>query len=501
VSVSLTGRPPRLGVMMVASEAAPWAKTGGLADVIAALPDALVRLGHRVTSVLPRYRGVVMPHVESHRHAVRLGPAVHEIVLHVASLGPRQRVVFVDSPRHFDRDTLYGPGGTDYSDNAERFGLLSAAALDLADAQAAEHPVDIVHAHDWQTGLVPTFARVHGDRWRSLAGAGFVFTIHNLAYQGVFPRETVPALGLPWSVFRIESAEFWGQFSCLKAGIHYSDWVTTVSPTYARETQGKALGAGMDGVLRARADRYVGILNGIDTDVWNPKTDAALPAPFDAADLAGKRRCKLALLERFRLPLGDDAMERPIVGLISRLVEQKGLDLVAAASEELAALDATFVFAGTGEARYEHFLRAFAARHPARVGVFIGFDERLAHLVEAGSDMFLMPSRFEPCGLNQMYSLRYGTVPIVHGVGGLEDTIRRYTPRARRPNGFKFAEATAESLLKAVRQAIRLYREPQDWLRLMRQGMSEEHSWDTSAREYVKVYRRARRDAGVRART
>lgn len=500
MSGSLTGRPPRLGVLMVASEAAPWAKTGGLADVLAALPDALVRLGHRVTSVVPRYRGLVMPPAESRRCAVRLGGVVHDVVLHVASLSSRRRMVFVESPKHFDRDSIYGPAGHDYPDNAERFGLLSAAALDAVETDPVRQPVDILHAHDWQAGLVPTLIWANPERWPGLRGAGLVLTIHNLAYQGNFPRETVPALGLPWSVFRLERGEFWGQFSFLKAGITFSDRVTTVSPTYARETQQRAFGCGMDGVLRARADRYIGILNGIDTTIWNPRTDAALPATFDAADLSGKQVCKLALLERFRLPRGDDALTRPVIGMVSRLVEQKGLDLIAAASEELASLDVTLIFAGTGEARYEQFLRQFAGRHPARVGVFIGFDDALAHLVEAGADMFLMPSKFEPCGLNQMYSLRYGTVPIVHGVGGLEDTIRPYSPRARRANGFKFYEATSEGLLKAVRQAVRVYRNRETWLRLMRQGMAEDHSWDTSAKEYVKVYRRARHDAAVRAR-
>jgi starch synthase len=485
---------------MVASEAAPWSKTGGLADVAGALPGALERLGHRVTSVVPRYRGVVLPEVRSERRVLRLGAAAHDVTFHVAAPTSRQHVVFVDSPRHFDRDSLYGPTGRDYSDNADRFGLLSAAAIDVAESRLTEHRIDIIHAHDWQSGLVPVLARVQTAAASPVRRAGLVFTIHNLAYQGLFPREAVPALGLPWSVFGLEGGEFWGQFSFLKAGINFSDRVTTVSPTYARETQQKAFGSGMDGVLRARGDRYVGILNGIDTDVWNPKTDPVLPATFDAADLAGKRTCKLALLERFRLPMGDDAMARPIVGLVSRLVEQKGLDLIAAASGELASLDATFVMAGTGEARYENFLRAFAARHPSRVGAYIGFSEPLAHLIEAGSDMFLMPSKFEPCGLNQMYSLRYGTVPIVHAVGGLEDTIRGYTPRATRANGFKFQDATAEALVKTMRQAIRVFKNPQAWRRLMRQGMADEHSWDTSAREYVKVYRRARHDAANRAR-
>jgi starch synthase len=254
----------------------------------------------------------------------------------------------------------------------------------------------------------------------------------------------------------------------------------------------------MQGVLAGLGDRYVGILNGIDTDVWNPSADRFLPAPFDSANRAGKIVNKRALLERFKLPVGDDAMTRPVIGMVSRLVEQKGLDLVTEAAADLFALDASWVFVGQGEARFERVLSALAARYPARVGVHIGFDEALAHLVEAGADMFLMPSRFEPCGLNQMYSLRYGTVPIVHAVGGLEDTIQPYSNRARHANGFKFTEATPEALTRVVRQAVRVFRDREAWLALMREGMGEDHSWRKSALEYVKVYRRARLDAAAR---
>jgi starch synthase len=254
----------------------------------------------------------------------------------------------------------------------------------------------------------------------------------------------------------------------------------------------------MEGVLHALGPRYVGILNGIDTNVWNPSTDPWLPAGYDVHDLSGKVACKRALLERFKLQVGDDVIRRPIVGMVSRLVDQKGLDLVDAAKDALLAMDATWVFVGTGEARYEAALRALAEQHPARVGVYIGFDESLAHLVEAGADMFLMPSKFEPCGLNQMYSLRYGTVPIVHAVGGLDDTIQQHTSRARHANGFKFHEPSAEALVRTVRQAIRLYQDRDIWRQLIHQGMAEDHSWRNSAREYVKVYRRARLDGAAR---
>jgi starch synthase len=267
-----------------------------------------------------------------------------------------------------------------------------------------------------------------------------------------------------------------------------------VSPAYARETLTPAFGCGLEGVLAARGDRYVGILNGIDDRLWDPTRDPHLPAAYSRADLAGKLACKRALLERFKLPVGDDAISRPVVALVSRLVDQKGLDLIKAASPTLVSLDATWIFLGTGDERYERWLQHLAVVHPTRVGVVIGFDEGLAHLVEAGADLFLMPSRFEPCGLNQMYSLRYGTVPVVRAVGGLDDTVRPYTARALRANGFKFSEGTTAALVRTMRQALRIYRDGPTWHRLVRQGMSEDHSWRRRAGDYVRVYRRARHD-------
>jgi starch synthase len=482
---------------MISSEVAPWAKTGGLADVLAGLPAALEALGHRVIVVLPKYRGVVPPEGRTIARPVAVGAQNHDVLLHLSEVSASRRVAFVECPPLFERDGYYGVAGRDFADNDRRFAVLAAAALDLAQHHV-EDRVDVVHAHDWQAGLAPLWLRAQPQRWTRVARAGLVFTIHNLAYQGLFPRSSVPALGFDWQVFTMEGAEFWGQFGFLKAGITSSDVVTTVSPTYADETRRAAEGSGLDGVLRALGDRYVGILNGIDSSVWNPADDPWLPAHFDARDLAGKRDCKRALLERLRLPMGDDALARPVIGMVSRLVDQKGIDWVLAASASLFELDATWVFVGTGDAKYERALRDLASSYPSRVGVFIGFDEPLAHLVEAGADMFLMPSRFEPCGLNQMYSLRYGTVPIVHAVGGLEDTIQPFTARARRANGFKFREPTAEALARTVQQAVRVYADREAWSRLIGQGMSEDHSWETAAREYVKVYRQARRAAAAR---
>ena len=493
----VVGRSPRLNILLVASEVAPWSKTGGLGDVAGALPSALESLGHDLTVVTPRYRGVPPPAGRRAPRAVAVGGRTFDVICHTAELSDRRRVVFIESEELYGRDGYYGTAAGDYPDNPVRFAVLATAALDHVQAGAV--PPDVVHAHDWQAGLVPTLLAAHPGRWPAVEAAGRVLTIHNLAYQGTFPRETVPHLGLPWRVFALDGGEFWGQFSFLKAGINYSDYVTTVSPTYARETLGVEHGAGLHGVLAAKGWRYSGILNGIDTEVWNPAADRWLPAPFDADDLSGKRDCKRALLDRFGLAVGDDALDRPLVGIVSRLVAQKGIDLVLEAGERLLELDASWTVLGTGDPEFEAALERLAGRAPSRVGVRIGFDEGLAHLVEAGADMFLMPSRFEPCGLNQMYSLRYGTVPVVRAVGGLDDTIRPYTSRARRPNGFKFRRGTPEALVQTLRQAVRLYRDRDVWHRIMRQGMAEDHSWARSAREYVKVYRRARYDAASRA--
>lgn len=488
-----------LHILMVASEVAPWAKTGGLADVVGALPGSLEALGHRVTVVMPRYRGVEPPVGTRLTVRVRMGALDVEAAVHVADLSDRRRIAFVDVASLFGRAGLYGEGGTDYADNADRFAVLAAAALELGLVDGTASSVDVIHAHDWQTGLVPVLARTDPRYREAYRQAALVITIHNLAYQGVFDRDVVSRLGLPWSVFTMDTGEYWGRFSFLKAGLTASDIITTVSPTYAQETTRKEFGAGFEGMLASRRDRYVGILNGIDSTVWHPGTDPLIPANYDAGQLAGKSVCKRALLEAFGFPCGDDAMSRPVVGLVSRLVAQKGLDLIAAASPELVQLDATWIFVGKGEARYEEALRSLAAAHPSRVGVHIGFDERLAHLVEAGADIFLMPSVFEPCGLNQMYSLRYGTVPVVTAVGGLDDTVQPYTLRAKHANGFKFRDQSPGTLVRVLRQAIRLYHDKAQWVPLMERGMRADRSWERSAAEYVKVYRRARHAVAYRA--
>ncbi|HJR58984.1 MAG TPA: glycogen synthase GlgA [Vicinamibacterales bacterium] len=473
---------------MVTPEAHPFAKTGGLAEVAAALPGALARLGHAVTIVLPRYRGVSPGAPSSRTIELPLGPRVFAVGFVEQTTPDGVRAVLVDVPELFDRPGLYGAGGHDFPDNALRFAVLSRAALEYA-RLLGERP-DVIHAHDWQTGLVPVYQKMHLPADPVVGGVPVVFTIHNLAFQGTFGRDALPAVGLGWDVFNQEALEHWGNISLLKGGVNFSEKITTVSPTYSREILTPEFGFGFEGVLRRRSADLVGILNGIDTTRWNPSADPFVPR-YSADDLAGKRDAKQALLRELHLPSDVAALARPVIGVISRLTYQKGFDLVAASARGLMELDAGWVMLGSGDRHYEDLWRWLAATYPDRVSATIGFDERLAHLIEAGSDMFLMPSRFEPCGLNQLYSLRYGTVPIARATGGLEDTIIDAAQEGG--NGIKFAAATPAALIAAVRRALELFGDRDRWEALQRAGMATDPSWDVSAREYVKVYRDLKR--------
>jgi len=477
-------------VLLIGSEAQPFSKTGGLADVLGALPSALARLGWEATLVIPRYRGGVGG-VPVDAFPVTVGGASFDVSVHEVPLDDGARALLVECPELYDRDALYGSSTADYPDNARRFGALSRAALEWAARRAV--PISVVHAHDWQAGLAPVYLRTIYESHATLGGTPSVFTIHNLAYQGLFESDWLPRLDLGWDRFTVDHLEYWGRLSFLKGGITDADLVTTVSPRYAQEIQTAEFGCGFDGILRRRRHALVGILNGIDTRAWDPASDRFLPQPFSAADLQGKAVAKAAVLARFGLPAGARARRRPLVAMISRMVDQKGLDLLFALADDLPNLDATFVILGTGEARYQDFWTRLATAHPGRVAVHIGFDEPLAHLIEAGADMFLMPSQFEPCGLNQMYSLRYGTVPIVREVGGLADTVRDHAPRRRTSTGFVFQDYTPAALLGALARALRLYADPPKWLALQQAGMRQDFSWDRSAREYVKIYQRAMR--------
>ncbi|HSV05246.1 MAG TPA: glycogen synthase GlgA [Candidatus Binatus sp.] len=473
-------------VVMFAPEVHPYAKTGGLADVLAALPPALTRMGVEVSVCLPAYRTAL--------RALGPLPVSHQVHAPVSSrMEPAEILAVPDAPvptflvradRFFDRDGLYGVDGQDYGDNAERFAFFCRAALEWL-RHVLPAP-DVLHLHDWQTALISAFLRTTEDHYPELAATRTVVTVHNLAYQGRFPAADWHLLNLDPRHFVPDGLEFYGDISYLKAGLLFADAITTVSPRYAEEIRTPSFGAGLDGVLRLRADRLRGILNGVDDAVWNPATDPLIPARYDRESLAGKRRCKAALQHELGLTMGP---EPTLLAVVSRLVEQKGLDLLVAVLPELLETRAVqFAALGSGEPRYEEMLTDLAERFPGQVGVRIGFDEGLAHRIEAGADVFLMPSRFEPCGLNQLYSLRYGTVPVVHATGGLDDTVVEFDPETGVGTGFKFTPFTPEAFLAALRRALDTRREAPAWQRLITSGMAQDFSWSRAAREYARLY-------------
>jgi starch synthase len=464
-------------ILMVASEATPFSKTGGLADVLGSLPPALVRLGEEVGVVVPRYRHLAIPPEDRIWDHLLFQVGAHEYSAAIDQVIRRGvRYFFVDCPPLYERGGIYGEHGGDYADNHIRFAALCQAALGIA-----RHifPTDVFHAHDWQAGLLPVYLRENLSGDPTFFHTRRVFTIHNLGYQGNFPSGALGELGLhPW-LFHPEALEFYGRISLLKGGIVWSDAVTTVSPNYAREIQTPGGGFGMDGLLRSRASKLSGILNGIDYNEWNPASDPYLPAHYSAGDLSGKRACKLALLEEMGLPPDPD---RPLVGLVSRFAYQKGTELVPQIAAALMQENLALVVLGSGEWWMEDQFRKMAEAYPDRVAVRVGYDEGLSHRVEAGTDIFLMPSRYEPCGLNQIYSLRYGTVPVVRATGGLEDTVDQET-------GFKFLDYSAPALMAAVRDALGAFWQRDSWTERMRRGMAKDFSWDASAARYRDLYR------------
>ena len=483
--------PGSLRIVIVASEVVPFAKTGGLADITGALPKALATLGHQVSVIMPRYpmveRAVRSMERVHQGITVPMGPRTEQAVIWGARLAPKIPVYFVEHQGFFGREALYTVADGDYPDNAQRFSFFMKAAL--AACRALDLRPDVLHCHDWQAALIPAYLKTTLQRDAAFAPVASLLTIHNIAYQGLFPPDIMECLELPPQVYSPDGIEFYGQVNFLKAGIVYADLINTVSRRYSQEIQTPEFGSGLDGILRYRAPDVYGILNGIDEREWNPATDKLIAARYRPTDLSGKQTCKRDLLEAFALPL--DLMSIPLIGMISRLVDQKGLDLVESAIHRMLALDLGLVVLGTGEARYEAFLREIRERYPAKVGVRIGFDNTLAHKIEAGSEIFLMPSQFEPCGLNQMYSLKYGTIPVVRATGGLDDTIAPYDPARDAGNGFKFDDYEPAALLATLQQALAAYRDGAAWERLMRRGMQADFSWAKSAHEYVALYTKA----------
>ena len=481
-------------ILFVASEAYPLVKTGGLGDVLYSLPHALHARGADVRLVLPGYRALLRQ-LDQVRLLGWLDVRGAEGIVSARILETHHPdyafpLWVVDCPALFDREgnPYVDENGQNWPDNAERFAVFARVAALLAqDALELGWLPAVVHTHDWQTGLVAAFLAEQPARPKT------VFTIHNLAYGGNFTHSDFVRLQLPGHWWSSEGVEFHGGFSMLKAGIVYADVVTTVSPTYAAEICTPAFGCGLDGLLRSRQHKLHGILNGIDTTVWNPATDVHLPAHYSAGRIQpGKRRNKQALLERF-LPLVDDAaLQAPLLGLVGRLVEQKGVDwILAAMSVLLAETDVRMVLLGSGQAAYEKKLLRLAKQHPERLFVTIGYDEPLAHQIEAGADLFLMPSRFEPCGLNQMYSLRYGTPPIVYKTGGLADTVVDANPATlddASATGFVFDTPGAPAFLAAIHRALDLYRQPKQWRRLQQTGMRQSFDWSDSAGHYLALY-------------
>jgi len=479
-------------ILFVASEGLPFSKTGGLADVVEALPKALVAQGNEVAVVLPRYRGTktvtnVIPSL-----TIPMGNRLRFPAVADGALLNGVRYFFVDDPAYFDRDGIYGGPTGDYADNADRYSELCRAAIEIA-----KHvwPTDVFHCHDWQTGLLPVLLRTSYSDDPVVKNLPVVFTIHNMGYHGHFRRTVMASAGIPEVVFNPGALEFYGDVNYLKGGLVFSDYLTTVSPRYAKEIQTPEYGYGLDGVVRGRGDRIVGILNGVDYSIWNPAKDSLIASKYSAKDLAGKHSCKLDLLETFGLSADDP--HRALLGIVSRFADQKGFDLIADRAHEVLREDVMLVVLGTGDRRYEDLFRALANAYPGRVGYKFTYDNTLAHKVEAGSDIFLMPSRYEPCGLNQIYSLKYGTVPVVRATGGLDDTVENFDVEHGTGTGFKFHEYTGAAFLYAVKQALQHYADERIWKRIQLNGMAKDFSWKTSAAEYAKIYAAARVSRGL----
>ncbi len=484
-------------ILFVASEGLPYSKTGGLADVVEALPKALVELGHQVAVLLPRYRGNKITSTLVSSVTVSLGdqlrfPSIAEGVS-VAGV----RYYFVEDPGYFERDQPYGDASGDYRDNAERFTEFSRVAIEFAKRVLLP---DVIHCHDWQTALVPVLLRTQHANDPAVRSLPVVLTIHNLAYQGIFPQAALRRAGLPASLFSFDALEFYGSINVLKGGLLFADYLSTVSRRYAKEIQTPEYGVGLEGVVVQRADRLAGILNGVDYSIWSPELDTFIAQNYSAHNLEGKKACKKDLLKIFRLPADKpEDLERPMVGIVSRFADQKGFDLIAQVAGEMMNERVSLVVLGTGQAVYENFFKLLAERFPASAGVKIGYDNALAHKIEAGADLFLMPSRYEPCGLNQIYSLRYGTVPVVRATGGLEDTVENFDPKTHQGTGFKFDPYDGSALLGALRAALAIYRDKKSWLNLQKNGMAKDFSWKTSAASYVTLYEAAKRSRIPRA--
>lgn len=472
-------------IVFAASECVPWAKTGGLADVVSALPAELSKLGHRVTIFIPYYRQVAreLPNLPVKVQSITIPYGSYNRFARILDGGEHHgsRVYFVDTPELFDRENFYATPSGDYPDNAERFGLFCRAVIEASKILGVP---DVFHVHDWQAAMVSVYLRSTYYFDPVLRKVPSVLTVHNAGYQGWFPPKTMETLLLPWEMFRFDKLEQNDTLNFLKGGVVYADAITTVSPTYAEEIKTAEFGNGLEGVFSQRAADLTGILNGVDYTEWDPATDASIAAHYSAANLAGKKECRRDLLHAF----GFDGVseETPVLGIVSRLATQKGLDFVAQIADELVKQDVVLILLGNGEEYYERLFSELAVKYPDKVRVQIKYDNVMAHKIEAGSDIFLMPSRYEPCGLNQIYSLKYGTIPVVRATGGLQDTIDEQPNGGG--NGFKFWGYSSDAFYDAILRALTVFRNKEQWTAMMLRGMAEDHGWHKSAKKYVALY-------------
>jgi starch synthase len=483
-------------ILLASSEIWPFAKTGGLADVAGALPKALAKLGIEVRVIMPKYKDIEergFPIVyKNHRVSCSISQTSVSAEI-VESQYDGIKVYLVEKDEYYYRDFLYATQDGDYLDNAERFIFFSKSILEAI--KATGYVPDVLHCNDWQTSLAPVFLKTAYQTDPLLSSISTLLTIHNLGYQGMFWHLDWHLLNLGWEYFTPDCLEFYGKLNFLKGGIVFSDLVNTVSKKYSEEIQTPEFGCGLDGILRTRKNDVYGIVNGIDYEEWSPESDKYLPGNYSLANLAEKRRCKAELQKAFSLPVNPDI---PVIASISRLADQKGFDLVAPALDEMLGLDIQYIMLGTGERKYNELFPELAKNHRTSFAIKVAYDNALAHLIEAGADMFLMPSLYEPCGLNQLYSLRYGTVPIVRGVGGLEDTIMDDPRRPNANTGFKFYDYTEEAMLGAIRRARKTYENKASWSSLIKRCMQQDFSWEASARAYSDLYEKAVQKHGLR---
>ncbi len=475
-----------MNIVFAASECTPWAKTGGLADVVSGLPKALTKLGHNITIFIPYYRQVakIVPNPKVVLPSVTIPFSYYNRFARILDGGRAQgpQMYFVDCPELFDRENFYATPSGDYPDNDERFGAFCRAVIESTKILGIP---DVFHVHDWQAAMVPVFLRSLYYFDPAFRHVPSVLTIHNAGYQGWFPPRTMEKLLLPWDMFTYDKLEQYDKVNFLKGGIVYSDAITTVSKRYAEEIQTAEYGNGLEGILKQRSSELYGILNGVDYSEWDPAIDPYIAAHYTANKLEGKKECRRDLLHAFDLSGISD--ETAVIGIVSRFATQKGFDFIVEIMDRLVQHDVVLVILGNGEEYYERMMVEMAARYPSKVKVQVKFDNVMAHKIEAGSDIFLMPSRYEPGGLNQIYSLKYGTVPIVRATGGLDDTIDEKTSGG---NGFKFSGYDENALMDAIERALKMFKDKKKWAEIMKRGMTQDFSWEKPAQEYVRIYER-----------